>query len=110
MTHIAIQEHLNEKTVEWMEKVSDTQYGTQSILEGQDHTRAGPTRLRRSPWPRKYFRRSDAHLSGPIGGMETLLCAFRIGPRSRHPQSDMRDYDLLAYASAEDTSWARSPR
>ncbi len=27
MTHIAIQEHLDGKTVEWMEKVSDTQYG-----------------------------------------------------------------------------------
>jgi hypothetical protein len=28
MTHVAIQEHLDGKTVEWMEKVSDTQYGT----------------------------------------------------------------------------------
>jgi 4-carboxymuconolactone decarboxylase len=28
MTHIAIQEHLDGKTVEWMEKVSDAQYGT----------------------------------------------------------------------------------
>jgi hypothetical protein len=28
MTHIAMQEHLDGKTVEWMEKVSDTQYGT----------------------------------------------------------------------------------
>jgi 4-carboxymuconolactone decarboxylase len=27
MTHIAIQEHLDGKTVDWMEKVSDTQYG-----------------------------------------------------------------------------------
>jgi hypothetical protein len=27
MTHIAIQEHLNGKPVEWMEKVSDAQYG-----------------------------------------------------------------------------------
>jgi hypothetical protein len=26
MTHIAILEHLNGKTVEWMEKVSDEQY------------------------------------------------------------------------------------
>jgi 4-carboxymuconolactone decarboxylase len=28
MTHLAIQEHVDGKTVEWMEKVSDTQYGT----------------------------------------------------------------------------------
>src|SRR5687768_12689827 len=28
MTHIAIQENLDGKTVDWMEKVSDTQYGT----------------------------------------------------------------------------------
>lgn len=28
MTHIAIQERLNGKTVEWMEKVSDEQYGS----------------------------------------------------------------------------------
>jgi 4-carboxymuconolactone decarboxylase len=27
MTHIAIQEQLDGKTVEWMEKVSDAQYG-----------------------------------------------------------------------------------
>jgi quercetin dioxygenase-like cupin family protein len=27
MTHIAIQERLDGKTVEWMEKVSDEQYG-----------------------------------------------------------------------------------
>lgn len=27
MTHIAIQEHLNGKVVDWMEKVSDNQYG-----------------------------------------------------------------------------------
>jgi quercetin dioxygenase-like cupin family protein len=27
MTHIAIQEHLNGKPVEWMEKVTDAQYG-----------------------------------------------------------------------------------
>ena len=26
MTHLAIQEHLNGKVVEWMEKVSDDQY------------------------------------------------------------------------------------
>jgi hypothetical protein len=26
MTHIAIQEHVNGKVVEWMEKVSDEQY------------------------------------------------------------------------------------
>ena len=29
MTHIAIQEHLGGKTVDWLEKVSDTQYGAQ---------------------------------------------------------------------------------
>jgi len=27
MTHIAIQERLNGKTVDWMEQVSDEQYG-----------------------------------------------------------------------------------
>ena len=27
MTHTAIQEHLDGKVVEWMEKVSDEQYG-----------------------------------------------------------------------------------
>jgi hypothetical protein len=27
MTHIAIQENLNGKVVEWMDKVSDEQYG-----------------------------------------------------------------------------------
>jgi len=27
MSHIAIQEHLNDKVVDWMEKVSDNQYG-----------------------------------------------------------------------------------
>ena len=30
MTHIAIQEALNGKVVDWMEKVSDDQYGTKS--------------------------------------------------------------------------------
>jgi 4-carboxymuconolactone decarboxylase len=35
MTHIAIQESLNAKTVEWMEKVSDDQYrDSQSTSEG----------------------------------------------------------------------------
>jgi hypothetical protein len=29
MTHIAIQEHLDGKVVDWMEKVSDEQYGGQ---------------------------------------------------------------------------------
>jgi hypothetical protein len=29
MTHIAIQEALNGKVVDWMEKVSDEQYGRQ---------------------------------------------------------------------------------
>jgi hypothetical protein len=28
MTHIAIQEHLDGKVVDWLEKVSDAQYGT----------------------------------------------------------------------------------
>ena len=31
MTHIAIQESLDGKTVEWMEKVSDEQYGAARI-------------------------------------------------------------------------------
>jgi quercetin dioxygenase-like cupin family protein len=34
MTHIAIQEHLDGKVVEWMEKVSDTQYGTPVHAQG----------------------------------------------------------------------------
>ena len=34
VTHIAIQESLNGKTVEWMEKVSDEQYRTQSTSGG----------------------------------------------------------------------------
>jgi 4-carboxymuconolactone decarboxylase len=34
MTHIAIQESLNGKTVAWMEKVSDEQYGSQSKSGG----------------------------------------------------------------------------
>jgi 4-carboxymuconolactone decarboxylase len=34
MTHIAIQESLDGKTVDWMEKVSDTQYGT--AVHGRD--------------------------------------------------------------------------
>lgn len=36
MTHIAIQEHLNGKPVEWMEKVSDDQYqaGSKPLGEG----------------------------------------------------------------------------
>jgi 4-carboxymuconolactone decarboxylase len=42
MTHIAIQEHLNEKTVEWMEKVSDTQYGTPVDARGSGSR--GPAR------------------------------------------------------------------
>jgi hypothetical protein len=29
MTHIAILEHLNGKTVDWMEKVSDEEYETE---------------------------------------------------------------------------------
>jgi 4-carboxymuconolactone decarboxylase len=34
MTHIAIQESLNGKTVEWMEKVSDEQYGNSQSTSG----------------------------------------------------------------------------
>jgi 4-carboxymuconolactone decarboxylase len=34
MTHIAIQESLNGKTVEWMEQVSDQQYGNSQIKSG----------------------------------------------------------------------------
>ncbi len=34
MTHIAIQESLNGKTVEWMEKVSDEQYGNSQTTSG----------------------------------------------------------------------------
>ena len=33
MTHIAIQEQLNGKTVDWMEQVSDEQYQTKSLSE-----------------------------------------------------------------------------
>src|SRR6184192_4318842 len=32
MTHIAIQEHLNGKVVDWMEKVSDEQYRSEQCL------------------------------------------------------------------------------
>jgi 4-carboxymuconolactone decarboxylase len=34
MTHIAIQEHLDGKTIGWMEKVSDTEYGTPADARG----------------------------------------------------------------------------
>jgi hypothetical protein len=34
MTHIAILEHLNGKTVDWMEKVSDEQYRDNSRIKG----------------------------------------------------------------------------
>jgi hypothetical protein len=37
MTHIAIQEQLNGKTVEWMEKVSDEQYSTIIVRRNQGH-------------------------------------------------------------------------
>jgi quercetin dioxygenase-like cupin family protein len=37
MTHIAIQEQLNGKTVEWMEKVSDEQYSTIIVRRNQEH-------------------------------------------------------------------------
>jgi 4-carboxymuconolactone decarboxylase len=40
MTHIAITEQLDGKTVEWMEKVSDEQYG--APLRGQAASSAGP--------------------------------------------------------------------
>jgi hypothetical protein len=33
MTHIAIQEHLNGKVVDWLEKVSDEQYLAKSSAE-----------------------------------------------------------------------------
>jgi 4-carboxymuconolactone decarboxylase len=42
ITHIAIQEHLDGKTVEWMEKVSDTQYGT--AVHDQDARSAAAAR------------------------------------------------------------------
>ncbi len=42
MTHIAIQEHLDGKVVEWMEKVSDTQYGTP--VHAQESESAAPAR------------------------------------------------------------------
>lgn len=35
VTHIAIQESLNRKTVEWMEKVSDDQYGQSQSISGR---------------------------------------------------------------------------
>jgi hypothetical protein len=37
MTHNAIQEQLNGKTVEWMEKVSDEQYSTIIVRRNQGH-------------------------------------------------------------------------
>lgn len=40
MTHIAVTEQLDGKTVEWMEKVSDAQYG--APLRGQASNAAGP--------------------------------------------------------------------
>jgi 4-carboxymuconolactone decarboxylase len=42
MTHIAIQEHLDGKVVEWMEKVSDTQYG--APVRAQESESAAPVR------------------------------------------------------------------
>jgi 4-carboxymuconolactone decarboxylase len=46
MTHIAIQESLDGKTVDWMEKVSDTQYGT--AVHGRDaRSAAAPTPAQR---------------------------------------------------------------
>ena len=38
MVHIALQEHLDGKHVEWMEHVSDEQYGQGSRIQG----RCGP--------------------------------------------------------------------
>jgi 4-carboxymuconolactone decarboxylase len=44
MTHIAIQESLNGKTAEWMEKVSDEQYrGSQSTSEGVTGNKKEPS-------------------------------------------------------------------
>jgi hypothetical protein len=35
MTHIAMQEALDGKVVEWLEKVTDEQYGGQPVDDGQ---------------------------------------------------------------------------
>ncbi len=43
MTHIAISESLNGKTVEWMEKVSDSQYQV-AVASAQKPVETGPTR------------------------------------------------------------------
>jgi 4-carboxymuconolactone decarboxylase len=42
MTHIAVQEQLDGKTVDWMEKVTDEQYGAPAV--GQGATSAVPAR------------------------------------------------------------------
>ena len=40
MTHIAIQEHVDGKTVDWLEKVSDAQYGAAPVAGASAPTQA----------------------------------------------------------------------
>ena len=44
MTHLAIQEHVDGKTVDWLEKVTAEQYGAASAGQGSVPTRAKPSR------------------------------------------------------------------
>ena len=49
MTHIAIQELLNGKNVEWMEKVSDEQYGNQpSASQGTKDMNKEPSAIKKN--------------------------------------------------------------
>ncbi len=44
MTHLAIQEHVDGKTVDWLERVNTEQYGAASAGQGSGTTRAKPSR------------------------------------------------------------------
>jgi len=48
MTHIAIQELLNGKNVEWMEKVSDEQYGNRPSSQGAKNMNKEPSAIKKN--------------------------------------------------------------
>jgi 4-carboxymuconolactone decarboxylase len=84
MTHIAIQESLDGKNVEWMEKVSDEQYGKTAATPGSNAVPAVP-------------RLGDVRLVSPA--LERYTQGMLLGDLWKRPALSPRDRSIVTSAA-----------
>ena len=100
MTHIAISEHRDGTTVQWMEHVSDGQYnGSAASADGSDRTPARPdvtSELQSQPASQPPANRPSGALQQRIApGLATLTDDVLFGDVWRRPDLSPRDRSLV---------------